>query len=97
MLKPTVLYGPRDEKAVTERSIVVAAKHQVSSDLDEEVAILDLGAGMYYGSAAAGGRIWELVQEPRTVEEIQAVILDEYEVDPASGERDVIAQLHREA
>jgi hypothetical protein len=83
------------KNAVTERSTVVAAKHQVSSDLGEEVAILDFGAGIYYGLNEAGARIWELVQEPRTVGEIQAVILDEHEIDPVSGERDVLALLQQ--
>jgi hypothetical protein len=83
------------KNTVTERSTVVAAKHQVSSDLGEEVAILELGAGMYYGLNEVGARIWELVQEPRTVGEIQAVILDEYEVAPASGKRDVLALLQQ--
>ncbi len=83
------------KNAVTERSTVVVAENQVSSDLGKEVAILDLGAGMYYGLNEVGARIWELVQEPRTVEEIQAVILDEYEVDPASGKRDVLALLQQ--
>jgi hypothetical protein len=80
---------------ISESSTVVAVKHQVSSDLGGEVAILDLDAGMYYGMDEVGARIWELVQEPRLVEEIQAVILDEYEVDPATGKRDVLALLQQ--
>jgi Coenzyme PQQ synthesis protein D (PqqD) len=81
------------KRAVSERSTVVAAKGQVSSDLGGEVAILDLDAGMYYGLEEVGARIWELVQEPRLVEEIQATILKEYEVDPARGRHDVLALL----
>jgi hypothetical protein len=80
---------------ISESSTVVAVKHQVSSDLGGEVAILDLDAGMYYGMDEVGARIWELVQEPRLVEEIQAVILDEYEVDPATGKRDVLVLLQQ--
>ncbi len=78
---------------ITEHSTVVAAKGQVSSDLGGEVAILNLDAGMYYGLEEVGARIWELVQEPRLVEEIQAAILKEYEVDPARGRHDVLALL----
>ncbi len=83
------------KNAVTERSTVVVAENQVSSDLGKEVAILNLGAGMYYGLNEVGARIWELVQVPRTVEQIQAVILNEYEVDPVSGKRDVLALLQQ--
>ena len=80
---------------VSERSTIVAVNHQVSSDLGGEVAILDLDAGMYYGLDEVGARIWELAREPRTVAEIQNVILDEYEVDPTSGKRDVLALLQQ--
>ena len=83
------------KNAVSESSTVGAVKHQVSSDLGGEVAILDLGAGMYYGLDEVGARVWELVQEPRRVAEIQAVILYEYEVDPATGKRDVLALLQQ--
>jgi hypothetical protein len=78
---------------ISERSTVMAAKHQVSSDLGGEVAILDLGAGMYYGLEEVGARIWELIQEPRIVREVQNIILEEYDVDPASGKGDVLALL----
>ena len=76
-------------------STVVATKDQVSSDLKGEVAILDLKGGVYYGLDAVGARIWNLVQEPRTVDEIHAALLQEYEVEPKLLERDVLALLQR--
>jgi hypothetical protein len=76
-------------------STVVAAKDQVSSDLGGEVAILDLKAGVYYGLDAVGARIWSLIQEPRTVNEIRDILLEEYEVEPERCERDLLALLQR--
>ena len=76
-------------------STVVAAKDQVSSDLGGEVAILDLKAGVYYGLDAVGARIWSLIQEPRTVNEIRDILLEEYEVEPEHCERDLLALLRR--
>jgi|SRR5215212_4210459 len=80
---------------VSERSTVVVAKDQVSSDLGGEVAILDLQAGMYYGLDEVGARIWQLLREPNVVGEIQATIAREYDVDPARAKRDVLAFLQR--
>ena len=74
-------------------STVVAAKDQVSSDLGGEVAILDLKAGVYYGLDAVGARIWSLIQEPRTVNEIRNILLEEYEVEPERCERDLLVLL----
>jgi hypothetical protein len=76
-------------------SIVVAANDQVSSDLGGEVAILDLKAGVYYGLDAVGARIWSLIQEPRTVNEIRDILLEEYEVEPERCERDLLALLQK--
>jgi hypothetical protein len=73
----------------------VAAKDQVSSDLGGEVAILDLKAGVYYGLDAVGARIWSLIQEPRTVNEILNILLEEYEVEPERCERDLLVLLQR--
>lgn len=38
-------------------------------------------------------RVWELVDGQRTVAEIATVITDEYEVEPAVAEKDVLAFL----
>jgi hypothetical protein len=80
---------------VSGSSTVVAAKDQVSSDLGGEVAILDLKAGVYYGLDAVGARIWSLIEEPRTVNEIRDILLEEYDVEPERCERDLLALLRR--
>lgn len=73
----------------------MAAKDQASSDLGGEVAILNLKAGVYYGLDAVGARIWSLIQEPRTVNEIRNILLEEYEVEPERCERDLLVLLQR--
>jgi hypothetical protein len=81
--------------AISRNSTVLAAEGQVSSNLGEEVAILDLKAGTYYGLDAVGTRVWELIQEPRRVSEVRDTIMEEYEVEPDSCERDVITLLQK--
>jgi hypothetical protein len=76
-------------------STVVAAEGQVSSEIGDEVAILDLTAGTYYGLDAVGARVWELVQGPKSVGEIRDILLEEYDVEPARCERDLLALLQR--
>jgi hypothetical protein len=83
------------KRTLSAGSSVVATKDQVSSDLGGEVAILNLTAGTYYGLDAVGARIWSLIQEPRTVEEIRDVLVSEYEVEPDRCEGDLIALLRR--
>lgn len=83
------------KRALSRSSSVVAARDQVSSDLGDEVAILDLKAGTYYGLDAVGARTWNLIQEPRTVEEVRDILVSEYEVEPDRCERDLVALLQR--
>ena len=80
---------------VSQRSTVVAAKDQVSSDLGGEKAILDLKAGMYYGLDGVGARVWDLIQEPRDVGDIRNILLREYDVAPERCELDLLTLLQR--
>jgi hypothetical protein len=83
------------KKTLSVSSSIVAAKDQVSSDLGDEIAILHLNAGVYYGLDGVGARIWDLIQEPRTVEEVRDVLVSEYEVEPDRCESDLITLLQR--
>ena len=81
------------KKTISEHSIIVAAKDQIFCDLEKEVVILNLKNGVYFTLDGVGCRIWNLIQEPRTVNEIQNVILQEYEVEPNQCECDLSALL----
>lgn len=74
-------------------SRIVKAENQVSSDLGGEAVILSLDDGMYYGLDAVGARVWDLIQQPRKVAEIQQAIVSEYDVDAAQCEADLLALL----
>ena len=78
---------------ISARSTVVTAKEQLWCDLAGEAAILNLQNGVYYGLDPVGARIWNLIQTPRTVSELRDTLLQEYDVDPALCERDLLALL----
>jgi hypothetical protein len=81
------------EEKITVNSIVVATKDQVSADLSGEAAILNLKSGIYFGLNAVGASIWKLIQEPRSVKEINDTLVQEYDVDPDQCEKDLLALL----
>jgi len=78
---------------ISATSRVMVAKEQVSCDLAGEAAILNLQTGVYYGLDPVGARIWNLIQQPRTVSDVVQVLLKEYEVDSERCERDVFGLL----
>ena len=82
---------------LTLASTVVATADHSSVDLGGETAILALDTGIYYSIDPIGGRIWSLLQEPRTVGEIRDALLERYDVSEEQCERDVLAFLEQMA
>jgi hypothetical protein len=78
------------DAALSVHSIVVATSEQVSCPLGDESAILNLRNSMYYGMNPVGTRIWTLLKEPRRVEQLRDILLNEYQVDAALCERDLL-------
>ncbi|BBD59608.1 hypothetical protein NIES2109_23960 [Nostoc sp. HK-01] len=65
----------------SENVSVVASREQICSELQGEVVILDIKSGAYYGLNQVGASIWNFIQSPKTIKEIQDAILAEYEVE----------------
>ena len=74
---------------LSNRTVVVATRNEVSCKLGEEAAILGLKNSVYYGLNAVGARIWELLREPKSLEEVQRTILSEYDVSLEQAETDL--------
>lgn len=69
---------------------VVAAKDQVSSFIGDEAVILNVKTGIYHGLNSVGARIWQLVETPITIDKIVETIVDEFDTDAATCEKDVL-------
>jgi hypothetical protein len=54
----------------------------------EEMALLGAAQGKYYGLNGPATRIWELLEQPRTIGEICEILMGEFDVEPAQCERD---------
>ena len=78
---------------ISDAAVVVASKDQFSCPLGDDTVILDLKAGLYFSLDNVGSLIWQLVQQPKTVEELRTAILETFEVEPAVCERDLRALL----
>ncbi len=76
-------------------SIVVATADQVSCDLGEEAAILNLKNSVYYGLDPVGARVWRLLKQPRSANELRDALLGEYEVELERCEKDLLALLEK--
>ena len=70
-----------------------AAKTQISTTVDEDTVILDTASGKYFSLEGVGSTVWEALQEPRSFDELLAVVLEGYDVGVETAERDVRALL----
>lgn len=65
-------------------------ENQLAAGLHGEIVMMHMSAGSYYGLNEIGSRIWELLEQPATVGKVCDLLQKEFEVDPATCERDVI-------
>ena len=59
-------------------------------DLEGEGVLLNPADGKYFGLNAVGLSMWEKVDGERTLEEIAALLLEEYAVERSVLERDIV-------
>lgn len=75
---------------------VIAGKDHISCNLEEGLVILSLKTGEYYGLNAVGNTIWNLIQEPRTIPQLCAALLAEYDdVAPEQCSAEVLGMLEK--
>jgi hypothetical protein len=73
--------------------VAVARSEQIFAHLGDEVVMLSVQAGSYYSLDQVGGLVWNLLQEPRKVADIRDAIFEEYEIDVAQCEQDLLTLL----
>ncbi|MGH7565248.1 MAG: PqqD family peptide modification chaperone [Gemmatimonadota bacterium] len=76
-------------------STVVSSRRLVSADLGEEVILLHLENGLYFGLVNVGARIWKLLEKPVRVGEIERLLLEEYDVEPEKCHEEVVSLLNK--
>jgi coenzyme PQQ synthesis protein D (PqqD) len=60
-----------------------------------ETIVLDLPSSQYFAITGIGSRVFELLSEERSVDDLVAAILAEYDVDEATARQDVEAFVDR--
>ena len=62
----------------------------LSTDLGDDVAMMDIDNGSYYALESAASRIWRLLEQPSSARCLCGRLLNEYEVDPGRCESEVL-------
>ncbi|MBI2160000.1 MAG: PqqD family protein [Candidatus Rokubacteria bacterium] len=86
--------GPAED-AITLGSHVRIREDVVFRELQGEMVLLNLKTGVYFGLDPVGTRIWHLMQEPRSLQEILDALVGEYEVARARCQADLLTFVTR--
>ena len=74
---------------------VVRDEEPMAAAVDGEIVILSAKAEAYFGLGETGSKIWTMLATPRQISDLCAELARDYEVDPATCERDTLAFLTR--
>jgi hypothetical protein len=75
---------------ITPATVVVRSAGPLAAHIDDEVVMLDLRQGSYFGLDRAGSAIWDLLETPRPVGEVCAALVRRFDVTPEVCEADVV-------
>jgi hypothetical protein len=77
----------------TSTSSVVRTKEILSAEVGNEVVLMSIDKGVYYGLNPVGARVWTLLGEPVLVNEMCEQIVDEFEVTLEQCQEEVLGLL----
>jgi len=75
-------------------TVITVNKDYVYCNVEDEMVLLGMEDGIYYGLNPVGAFIWEQIKEPKTIDQVRDAILAEYDVEKAECERDLFELLH---
>ncbi len=59
------------------------------SHIDDEVVMMSMETGEYYGLNPIASRIWELLETPRTFGQLTNLLMQEFDIDEVTCQHDV--------
>jgi hypothetical protein len=75
---------------LSDTAILVRSREPLTAKAEGQTVMFDAAKGKYFGLAGVGGRIWELLEQPRSVTELCEIVSAEFEVNAADCRADVI-------
>lgn len=82
------------KEKISKESIIKQVDDIVSSEIDRETVMMNIENGQYYGMDLIGSHIWELIKTPIKVSDLIDTLLDKYDVDGDTCQRDLLAFLN---
>ena len=88
-----VSYPEGMDSQILDSSIVTRGDGWLSAWVGQEHVMMNADTGTCISLSETGGRVWELIEQPRDVTDLCRTLAEEYEADPAVLRGDVVAFL----
>ena len=85
----------RDSPRIYLKTFVRAAPETLVANVDNEIALLSLPVGRYFGLNMSGACVWEMIQQPITVENLLSRMLQRFDVEESTCQCDLLELLER--
>ncbi|MBO6700904.1 MAG: PqqD family protein [Pseudomonadales bacterium] len=66
-----------------------ASQDAIGQEVRGETVILDLASEEYFSLNEVGTRVWQLIQEPMSLNSLRSQLLEEFDVDESTLESDL--------
>jgi hypothetical protein len=77
-------------KEIHDDAVIRRHPDLVFSKVDDEVVMMSIKNGEYYGLDNIGSRVWEIIEKPVTFKELIDLLRYEFEIDDKKCRSDVI-------
>jgi len=67
----------------------VQTEGNLVSNMNDEKVMMSISTGKYYNLGRVGGRIWEIMEQPTTIQNIVVKLIEEFEVEREACESQV--------
>ena len=74
---------------LTSKSLVSRNQELIAASIDNDLVMMSVDKGEYYGITGVGSQVWEMLAEPTSVEDMTRHICAEYAVDETTCQTDI--------
>ncbi|WP_207554861.1 lasso peptide biosynthesis PqqD family chaperone [Acidiluteibacter ferrifornacis] len=75
---------------ITIENTIERSNEVIASEVENELVMMSLENGKYYGMDSIGGDIWKMIESPIVISDICSRLMKEYNVDELTCKRDVL-------
>lgn len=85
----------KNQQTLSLNSTICRSKELLSTQIDDEMVLMSIERGNYYGLDAIATDIWQRLEQPLAVVDLCAALAKEYDADTETINRDVLALLEQ--